>query len=55
VTPWDADVKVAVDEAMAGRGNPDVARVLAAEIHRLDAVLADALAWISKQKEPAGG
>ena len=34
MTPWEADVAVAEALALSGRGNPDVARVLAAEVHR---------------------
>lgn len=43
-TPWDADVAVAMSEALAGRGNPDVARVLAAEVTHLRGQLVDKLA-----------
>lgn len=40
MTPWEADVAVAMDLAVNGHGNPDVARVLAAEVNRLRAAVA---------------
>jgi hypothetical protein len=44
MTPWEADVAVAMSEARAGRGNQDVARVLAAEVTHLRDQLIDKLA-----------
>jgi hypothetical protein len=44
MTPWEADVAVAMSEAQAGRGNPDIARVLAAEVAELRRKLIDKLA-----------
>lgn len=44
MTPWEADVAVAMSEAVAGRGNPDIARVLAAEVADLRRKLIDKLA-----------
>lgn len=41
MTPWEADVAVAMAEAVAGRGNPDIARVLAAEVAELRRKVAD--------------
>lgn len=35
---WDADVEVAMRLAVAGRGNVDIARVLAAEVYRLQGI-----------------
>jgi hypothetical protein len=44
MSPWEDDVAIAMSEAMAGRGNPIIARVLAAEVAELRRKVIDLLA-----------